>query len=349
MAARKTEWRVAALVILLGAGVVRAEDPIELFRAGFRQTREGIKTLRAEFEIRQSAPRPATPPRSLGEAVQHVKWAQVGSTARWHFSSDFGNVRTEYLWKDDQLKVIYSQGQDQQSTKSGAVAPQTRLESQTTSPWWHAGFVSPSVPHDWLDISLTEVRYRTQSQLVQVAGRDFLLVTFRTPAGEKRREYWVDPKLNYVMTKAVVYHSPDGLNRVEREMSDFREVGTGIFFPFRSELRAVKGGKLTVAKTTEFKTVRVNEQIDVAELELRFPEGLPVADSVKNEYYLTDANEKPVPGSDRLIPLSKDEQLRLAALRPWYWNWAVWAWVGAGLVLVFIVIYVRRRHRSRGA
>jgi len=180
-------------------------------------------------------------------------------------------------------------------------------------------------------------------------GRDVLRADFTSKADKLQKSFWVDPKWNYLVVRAVYYLTPDGQYRTERSVSEVKEVKPGLYFPFRADLRAFKVGVLTTHIATRFSKVALNEPISPAELELRFPEGLQISDRVKNKHYIVDADEKPIPGSDKLIPLSKDEQVRLEALRPWYSRWRSWLMIAAGAVVVVAVVFSIRRYRSRAS
>src|SRR5262245_24968657 len=131
------------------AGAALAETQLDDLVTASARARESIKTLNVEFETLPHRPgQKQGPPTDLGEAVQRVKWAQSGNTARWQFSSDFRSIKVEYLWKDDRLKVISSQGTGTDAISSGFLAPQPRLDAQSSSPWLHALFVSLENPHD---------------------------------------------------------------------------------------------------------------------------------------------------------------------------------------------------------
>lgn len=337
----------AAWLVCLATGWASAESDLEVLIAGCRQARESISTLDVELEMVPDRGHRRDPPERLGDAVQRVTWLQADKTARWQFSSDFANMRNEFLWKDDQLKLIASQGDAGKEVQSGSIAPQPRLESQTSSPWLYALFVSSELPHDFIDVALATNKYRVSVEKARRDGRDEAHVLFTEPSGLVRKEMWIAPSLNYLVTRLLIRETADGLSRIERTASKFQEVKPGIYFPTQSELVAVKQNIAIVKVTARFKRVKINDPIDPAELELRFPEGLSVADRVQNKNYLVDRDEKPVPGSEALIPLSKEEQLRLEALRPWYRRWQVWAGVAGAVVLALFAAAVIRKRRAR--
>jgi hypothetical protein len=93
---------------------------------------------------------------------------------------------------------------------------------------------------------------------------------------------------------------------------------------------------------TVFSRVSINDPIPPDRLGLKFPEGLPVTDKIENKQYRVDSNEKPIAGSEADFLVSKDEQLRLEALRPWYVRHRVLLWAAALLVAAAGVLVVRR-------
>jgi hypothetical protein len=334
----------------LAAPPVEANDDLEVLASGCRQAREAIRTLTVEFEIRPGNEDKSKSPKQLGDAIQRVKWVQSDKTARWRFSSDFANVRNEYLWKADTLKLISSSGSGRDEVSSGLLTPQPKLESQVTSPWLYALFVSIERPHDPIDEALKSSQYRIALSEVLREGRREKHVTFSDVSGAVRKELWIAPELNYLVTKAVHRLAPDGSSRLERTTSEFREVKPGVFFPTRGEMQGYKQGKRYIANSIAFTKVSVNDPIDPNDLELRFPEGLPVADNIKNTLYTVDRNEKPVSGSSALIPLSRDEQVRIAALQPWYRRWQSWALItGLFVTLGLLAAVWKSRGRTTGA
>ncbi len=82
----------------------------------------------------------------------------------------------------------------------------------------------------------------------------------------------VDPARNYAVLSTVSHMG--GGSRIEREILDLNEVKPGIYFPREVELRVVLQNSLYYSAQITFTTVSVNDELDPAHLELKFPEGL---------------------------------------------------------------------------
>jgi hypothetical protein len=340
-----TIWAFGVCTLLL-ASPVRADDLVESVRVGLQQSRETIATLQAEFEMRRE---PANkPPKSPADLPQRVRWVQSGNVARFAYISDLNNYSQELLWKNGELKVVFSQGPKDDPTRSGTLMPDKRpLQAQPVSPWLHAMFISMQAPHQWFDELIRDSATSVKAAPAKLGGRDTIHVTFQSPDGGLSREIWVEPKSNYLITKAKYYAGAGGRElAAEREATDIREVKPGVYFPHRSEARFYKSGKVYLRMMVTFAKVAINDPVNAAALELKFPEGLSVTDQVQNRHYVVDADEQPVPGSETLVALSKEEQLRLEALRPWYRRWTTWLAVGAGAILLaFAAGAIRWRRR----
>jgi len=103
--------RFFTLTVLLAIPCrTKADEALEQLKDGLRQSRESITSLVAEYEMGRESTSPDrnNPPKTLGDALQRVKWAQVGNVARWTFSSNFGSMHHEFLWKNEELSRAIS-------------------------------------------------------------------------------------------------------------------------------------------------------------------------------------------------------------------------------------------------
>lgn len=345
-----TSWLCAACMLLVAIPECYGQSDIEALVTGTRQARESIHSLSADFELRPDRGKNAEPPSHLGAAIQRVRWRQQGQTARWSHSSDFGSIRVDYLWKDNSLKVLSRQGSGDHESVGGSLLPQSRLESHVTSPWFYGLFVSGEAPHDTIDSVLQDKRFVVGVAAVNREGRDEKHLTFVNAKGFTRLELWIAPSFNYLVTKMSLRISADGSSRLERSLGEVKEFKPGIFFPTRGVSVVFKHGVQTQKIDTIFQRVSINEPVAYSDLDLTFPGGVTVADRIENKHYIVDSSEKPVPGSEKLIPVSKEEQLRLEALRPWYRDWRIWTGAGAGVVfLASAYLLIRRRWLAREA
>lgn len=334
---------VPLLMLNPGGGWAQGEaDPVTAVAMGSQQARASIRTITAEFEVRQDltstgagSPKP--------QSVYRIKWTQTGETARWRKESEPVGRIDEYLWKDDKLKVLHESRQSPQNA-SGTLDPSWRPERELNGLWYQALFVVPEGNYRLLPAVMRDAKFKVAARQIQEAGRQLWNVRISTQQGELRRESWLDPARNYLTVKTIGYYDAHG-TQIERQVVTSKEVKPGIFFPEKVEHRVLVDGKLSTRHETVFTKVAINEEVDPAALELRFPEGLVVADAIENKHYKVDQKEQPVPGSERQVPLSKEEQLRLEAIRPWYLRSTIWLWLAAGLSIATGGIWLLTRGR----
>jgi len=114
-------------------------------------------------------------------------------------------------------------------------------------------------------------------------------------------EYYLDPSINYLARKVIIRINQREDDRTEREVTEFREISPGVFFPTRS--KTVHYSKSKPESTSEFRTInlRVNEPIDESAFNLTIPPGVVVRDEILGRQYKTDANGQPI-DSKALIP-----------------------------------------------
>jgi len=98
-----------------------------------------------------------------------------------------------------------------------------------------------------------------------------------------KHEMFLDPKFNYLMTKYEMSGSVPGSGAVIKEtteVTDFREVRPGIFFPLKSTKSYVRDGVLFKCEILTLENLAVNSPAIASEIQIMMPAGTKVTDTI---------------------------------------------------------------------
>jgi hypothetical protein len=292
-----------ALLVLMGL-LPGADDKVDaktlaLVRDGHRASCRAIRTLQTRFGITY----PRNPARTQPPASPiDVEWYQVVSVGRDPPGEIFRKVQrqegltTEMLWVDGVMKTFKMRdlGAKGVERRGSLVSNKLELGAGLGHPWVHGLLRVPLHTEGTYDEALGRPKRVKSVARVQVNGRTLYHVRFstRAPRGNRKLDHdaWFDPACNFLVRKAIC---TSGDYRFEAEVLNFSEVKRGLYFPSVVVVRiSGKQGLINMIRTT-FTSVRINDPVAPSALELKFPKGTKVTDTIKATSYLTDADEKP--------------------------------------------------------
>lgn len=190
---------------------------------------------------------------------------------------------------DGSINQGFSQGQrDGQPYMGGTI-----VRDDVPSPFnpWHLGLLTQTGPTNTkLTISdlVSGPHELIRAEEAQVDARRFVVIELRVTKdfGPLTMELWLDPKVNYLVSKYVGKTNQSarlGL-QPENEVIHFLEPKPGLFFPGRVEKRW--NGK--VESIVTFSDLRVNEPMAESALAIRYPRGIQISDSIQKKVYVAD-------------------------------------------------------------
>jgi hypothetical protein len=121
------------------------------------------------------------------------------------------------------------------------------------------------------------------------------MIQLRLSHDMARLEIWFDPEVNCLIRKVRVDHHPKSGNprlAGTREVTQFREVASGTYFPEQVLIRGYRDDRLYAALTTTFSNFRVNQPFGTGAFKLPIPYGMSMADTIQEKVYKVDSEGK---------------------------------------------------------
>jgi hypothetical protein len=116
-----------------------------------------------------------------------------------------------------------------------------------------------------------------------------------TVQNQVKHEIFLDPKLNYMMTKyEMTGNVGDGRGAIREtiEVTDFREVRPGIYFPLKSTKSYVRNGLLFKREILTLENLVVNRPTIAQEIHIAMPAGTKVTDAINGRVLKALGNGK---------------------------------------------------------
>jgi hypothetical protein len=311
------------------------EEIIDLCREGHLQARAAIRQLSCDIEVRIPAGQMINPYSGKMEnrpaEVQHFSWWEDQDVVRCIGS--YGGMTEDYLWKEGTLKTLRSyaaKGKEKTQSSDGQLDGPDSI-NRALSAWGWALFHRPEQIRELM--SPPNVVSGTEES---VGGQRLFKVTLNHD-NAYIQDLFFDPRRNYVVSQSVIHNDLQDLaSQHVLSVTRFTEPKPGIYFPAGVKHTTIYKGKSETKETFAFLNVRVNEPIDPAKLQLRFPAGIYVGDTRRGVGYTVDENEQPI-GPEELLPTA------LQSASPWR---SIALWSTAGVVLLGVVFLVIRWRRA---
>jgi hypothetical protein len=282
-----------------------------------------------------------------------LEYWRAGDAIRAKWQQDAHN------WSDTVVKdmrdVTLSRSGENRSP-AGNIIPDTGNVGGISNPWSNALFqfmnidtpaTKPVRPVPFSDLVADNKTKRAE----RVRDGQDEAVVVELEKGRLVREFWFDPRRNYLIKKLVA-KSDQG--EATWEVVGFKEAAPGVYFPEAMVIKAYKAGALQSTRTATFADIRVNMTIPESTFRLDFPPNIEVHDLIQGKKFITDASGRPSGAGVDLPhpppPTSPGHPVvprTVTKSEPTHWT----AWVlpaSAGILAVGGGAWGVRRWRTRG-
>jgi hypothetical protein len=341
---RKAVSRAAAMAVFwvmlaLPRQQVRGGDQLlETVRAGNLASLQSLHTFSCRITATDASAKGST---SLSGDYSR---GPEGVRTRYHRDQHFHDV----LFKDQRLTQFTRQSASKGRGKARADIRHASNPAVGDCDVWLLGLLAFRGPDSGTVVSFDEL-LNTPHQLHQVrrvveAGRELVYVELEHSTSH--RKFWFDPAVNYLVRKLVgtTKGQPTEFRSV-LEVTRFKELEPGLFFPERVEARYFYNGDNPLSNNVVvFADVRVNRPLPPETFQLRLPAGTTVTDNLQGKVYDVNEDGKPVgPVRSLFTATSSGITPRAPTLEE---PASTTSWIlpaSLGVLLVAVILWVRRR------
>lgn len=291
---RATVWALALLVLVASTGQAVAEDLHAVTMAAHAAARDSIRTCTCRVETNDESTSLST-----GPIKRTGDYLRSGEAVRVKVKQPEGT--RDIVYRDATLRAF-----NKLADSGGVIRPGGALQragiypSIDCDPWSRGLLVVPD-PHSvlWMPyeklVSLASGRPKAERR--QDGGRTYVAVDLKFDKKAKPLDWawditvWFDPTVNHLIRRVTMtMTSPQRVVRDYRVLQ-FREAAPAVFFPERTEFTSQTDGKLTAAGSTTVLDLAVNQTVAADALDLKFPRGVAVVDSIRGVTYVSDGGD----------------------------------------------------------
>lgn len=277
-----------------------AEDRnlLEFVREAHRASRESIQTYscRVEFTIIITSERLGSP---VTQSCSSQYWCSP-TVMRANVSDK--SEEGDYLWENFICKGVIRRSIQGQTGVQASRASYTTRHTMRCDPA-DRGLLVLNVPNTTDSIPFEQlVEKATRLKKIErksVHGKEMIVVQlFFDRSGDVNRawniEIYFDPGVNYLIRKVVYSVASKGGYIREEEVQNFKEFGSGVFFPEQAVGRSENQGKQYSTNTSKLTDIKVNQPLPRDIFRFRYPQGVFMADKIRGCEYRIDAEGNPI-------------------------------------------------------
>ena len=224
--------------------------------------------------------------------------------------TDFGNETTECWLDRDNYRVIYrTHGEISVFMDTYVKGNIKKSYSKSNKEMKYSGSIGLNVgfimgnplPHCLFRLSssgetkdvpfwtlIDEQHHSTTIENTKIDGDDYVIVTLSNETGKQM--IWFSKKHNYLVKKIHRWHPKTKTLTLDREVTEFREVSPGVYFPAKivSKIYTPLTGVFQREGTIILKDIEINRPISQSVFESNFPADVLVYDAIKQKIWRTD-------------------------------------------------------------
>ena len=294
---RRTLLARVALGLLLSVGAeARADELVELVKSGNSASLAAVVSLHARFEMALH-PNPAVLakiPVASGRRIVGQYW-RSGNKVRIRENETPYGPRDMLQDHDRQQTTVHMPKSKLQTIDTGIIAAEGAI--YTPADVWELALCSLPGPAVTFSHLLDTGGKIESAHLSHEPGGElaYLDVSLESPPKTLRCEIWADPSKNYLVRRVVSHVTMEGAagkGRLEGEVTSFREVKPGVFFPESMELRIFHKGQEINRMVTRLTSIHINEPLPMSVFKMSFPPGTVVSDQVRGTTFRIDQEGK---------------------------------------------------------
>jgi hypothetical protein len=212
----------------------------------------------------------------------------------------------------NEMRVVTLSGEPGRAATDVSISPDGGMALGVADPWVNAMcafFGAPSTSSHPTSFSDLLGRYKPKRASRVGEGQDETVIV-ELEIGPSTREYWLDPRRNYLVKKVAAKSDRSSMTS---EVVRFKEAEPGVFFPETVVMQSYVAGALQSTRTTAFSDIRINTTLPSGMFRVDLPPNTPVHDLILGKKYVTDAAGRAV-GAGEDLPHAPPP--RAAAPRP---------------------------------
>jgi hypothetical protein len=335
------------LVLTVSARPARAQDPPDLLDDVVSRHRAAVESIRS-FSCKHTVKEEYADGRVTVTAPGEYWRAGDDVRAKW---------RTGDKWCDgliSDMRVVTLSGAVGRKATAASIAPDRGTALGVADPWVNAPFVffaapgKATRPMAFWDLLL---QHEAKGAKRVREGQEEAVVV-EVEISPSIREYWFDPRHNYLIKKVVARSDQSSATS---EVVRFKEAAPGVFFPEAVVLKSYRAGNLLSTRTTTFSDVRVNAPMPDRMFRLDLPANTEVHDLIQGKKYVTDAAGRPTGAGEDLPhpppPRAPAAQPRIprpeTKSEPTHWTELVLP-ASLGILAIGVGAWVIQRWRAQG-
>ncbi len=311
-AATIARFAVLALVIVLieQTALIQnaaADELLELALAAHRVSRASIHTCSCRVELTAS----------IAKELKEAPGTQSCSCRYWYSQDAIrakiseGGAEMDYLFSNFVRKGVIRRNVNGQPAMTGTRDGFTGAHRSRCDAWVRA-LLLLNIPSSTEFVTLEELVKRatkiSKTSREFVNGKEVIGVelAFDRVSAKGRSATWdvyvrLDPGKNYLVQR--VEYSTTWYRRHE-EVTQFAEAAPGLFFPERIVGSSDSNGKFHGNSVSVISDLRINQKLPADTFAFRYPNGIPVADSIRGTEYRVNPEGQPI---SKETPLGRDQ------------------------------------------
>lgn len=273
------------LAMLMPAG---ADDSLEKIKELHRAARESIVTLHCKVDLSLTVVNKKEKT-ALQQSCKSECW--ITQNALRIRANDDGRI-TDSVWKDS-IRTSLTTPQGPNSEMTGDRGSIKFMHTHRGDPFIR-GLLFLQLPGASEDLTfeqLVERAEKVDARTVAVDGKKAVVADMYFQTKENgvkwKLEVTFDPSVNYLIRKVVYRRLTQQKQVMEKIVTEFREVDTGVFFPVQVHKSDTTDGVATGHSICTIKDIIANKKIPDSVFALNIPPGILFADSTRGSYYKT--------------------------------------------------------------